>query len=45
MRGDIIEEINRKPVTSEKQVEDALGGRALLKLHRQGGTFFTVIGE
>jgi serine protease Do len=46
MRGDIVQEINRKPVTGEKQVDDALsGGRALLKLHRQGSTFYTVIGE
>jgi Do/DeqQ family serine protease len=46
MRGDIIQEIDRKPVSSEKQVEEALtSGRALLKLHRQGSTFFAVIGE
>lgn len=45
MRGDVIEEVNRKPVTSEKQVEDALAkGRALLKLQRQGNTFFTAFG-
>ena len=46
MRGDIVQEVDRKPVTGEKQVDDALsGGRALLKLHRQGSTFYTVVGE
>jgi len=46
LRGDIIVEVNRKPVTSEKQVEEALGkSGALLKLSRQGGTMFTVVGE
>lgn len=45
-RGDVIEEVNRKPVTSDKQVVEALGkGRALLKLQRQGNTFFTAVGE
>jgi serine protease Do len=44
MRGDVIEEVNKKPVTSEKQVEAAIGaGRALLKLQRQGSTFFAAI--
>ncbi|MFT3923625.1 MAG: Do family serine endopeptidase [Myxococcales bacterium] len=45
-RGDVIEEVNRKAVQSEAQVEEALSkGKALLKLHRQGGTFFAVFGE
>jgi serine protease Do len=44
-RGDVIEEINRKPVTSEKQAQDALAkGRALLKVQREGNTRFTVLG-
>jgi len=43
LRGDIIEEVNRRPVQTTKQVEDALlKGRTLLRLHRQGGTFFVV---
>lgn len=46
MRGDIIVEVNRKPASSEKQVDEALSkGKTLLKLHRQGGTMFTVVGE
>ena len=45
MRGDVIEEVNRQPAQSPKQVMDAMRkGRMLLKLHRQGGTFFTVLG-
>ncbi len=45
-RGDVIEEINKKPVTNEKQALDAMSkGGALLKLHRQGSTFYTAIGE
>jgi serine protease Do len=45
-RGDVIEEVNRKPVQNEGQVAEALAkGKALLKLHRQGGTFFSVFGE
>ncbi len=43
VRGDVIEEVNRRPVQTPKQVEDSLQkGRALLKLYRQGGTFFVV---
>jgi len=46
MRGDVIEEINKKPVLTEKQALDAMTkGGALLKLHRQGSTFYTAIGE
>jgi serine protease Do len=46
MRGDVIEEIDRKQVTSDKQVEDALSKpRALLKVRRHGNTLFTAIGE
>jgi len=46
MRGDVIEELNHRPVQTPKQVEDSLQkGRALLKLHRQGGTFFVVFGR
>jgi serine protease Do len=46
MRGDVIEEIDRKQVTTEKQIEDALAKpRALLKLRRQGSTFFTALGD
>jgi serine protease Do len=45
-RGDVIEEVNRKPVQNEGQIAEALAkGKALLKLHRQGGTFFSVFGE
>jgi Do/DeqQ family serine protease len=44
LRGDVIEEINRKPVSALRQVEEALGaGKALLKVQRQGGTFFAAI--
>jgi S1-C subfamily serine protease len=44
MRGDVIEEINKKPAQNVKQVEDALGQhRALLKVVREGRTFFYVI--
>jgi Do/DeqQ family serine protease len=46
MRGDVIEEVNRRPVSSERQLEDALESpRALLKVHRQGGTFFAALGD
>jgi serine protease Do len=45
-RGDVIEEINKKPVQSLKQVEEALGqDKTLLRLSRQGRTHFTVLGE
>jgi serine protease Do len=45
-RGDVIEEANKKPVQNAKQVEEALAqGRTLLRLSRQGGTFFTVVGD
>jgi Do/DeqQ family serine protease len=44
MRGDVIEEVNKKRVDDERQVLQALEkGSALLKLSRQGGTFFTVV--
>jgi serine protease Do len=44
MRGDVIEEANRKPVTSKQKLEEVLhGGRVLLKVHRQGGAFFAVM--
>jgi S1-C subfamily serine protease len=44
LRGDVIEEINRKPVGSLRQVEEAFGGnKSLLKVQRQGGTFFAAI--
>jgi serine protease Do len=43
-RGDVIEEVNKKPVQSVKQVEEALAQpRALLRINRQGRTFFSVI--
>jgi S1-C subfamily serine protease len=46
MRGDVIEEVNRKPISSERQLEEALSGpKALLKVHRQGGTFFAALGD
>jgi Do/DeqQ family serine protease len=46
MRGDVIEEVNRKPVSSERQLEEALSGpKALLKVHRQGDTFFAALGD
>ncbi len=45
-RGDVIEEVNRKPATSDKQVEDAIAkGHALLKLNRQGSTLFAAMGD
>ncbi len=45
-RGDVIEEVNRKPAQNEEQVAEALAkGKALLKLHRQGSSFFSVFGE
>jgi Do/DeqQ family serine protease len=44
MRGDIVEEINKKPVTSEKQALEGMSkAGTLLKLHRQGNTFYTAI--
>ena len=44
LRGDVIQEINRKPVNSLRQVEEAFGaGKALLKVQRQGGTFFAAL--
>jgi Do/DeqQ family serine protease len=44
LRGDVIEEINRKPVSSLRQVEETFGaGKSLLKVQRQGGTFFAAI--
>ena len=43
-RGDIIEEINKKPVQNMKQVEDAFAQpKALLRVVREGRTFFYVI--
>jgi serine protease Do len=46
LRGDVIEEVNRKPVSSERQLEEALSGpKALLKVQRQGGTFFAALGD
>jgi Do/DeqQ family serine protease len=46
LRGDVIEEVNRKPISSGRQLEEALGGpKALLKVHRQGGTFFAALGD
>ncbi|MDB4991284.1 MAG: degQ [Myxococcaceae bacterium] len=45
-RGDVIEEVNRKPVTNEKQVQEAmLKGRALLKVVHQGNARYVVVGE
>jgi serine protease Do len=45
-RGDVIEEVNRKTVQTPKQVEDALSqGKTLLRLSRQGRTYFSVIGD
>jgi serine protease Do len=44
MRGDVIQEANRRPVNSRQKLEEALGsGRALLKVHRHGGSFFAVL--
>ncbi|MFM2421103.1 MAG: hypothetical protein RL385_5826, partial [Pseudomonadota bacterium] len=44
LRGDVIQEANRKPVSSRQKLEEALGsGRALLKVHRHGGSFFAVL--
>ena len=46
MRGDVIEEVNRKPIGSERQLDEALNTpKALLKVHRQGGTFFAALGD
>ncbi len=45
-RGDVIEEVNRKPAKDEKAVHDAIAsGKALLKLSRGGNTMFTAISE
>ncbi len=46
-RGDIIEEVDRKPVQNTQAFEEALNGKSkpLLKLRRQGGTFFAVLGD
>ncbi len=46
-RGDVIEEVDRKPVQSTQAFEEAIAGKSkpLLKLRRQGGTFFAVLGE
>jgi serine protease Do len=44
MRGDVILEANRRPVPSKTKLDEVLhGGRVLLKVHRQGGTFFAVM--
>jgi S1-C subfamily serine protease len=48
-RGDVIEQVNRKPVNSVSEVQDALrsdnGGRpALLLVNRQGNTLFLALG-
>ena len=44
VRGDVIEEINKKQVDNPREAESALShGGALLKLQRHGGTFFAVI--
>jgi Do/DeqQ family serine protease len=43
-RGDIIEEVNRKPAQNVKQVEDALEqNKALLRVVRDGRTMFYVV--
>jgi serine protease Do len=45
-RGDVIEEVNRRPVQNERQVEEALEkGKTLLRLQRQGGTFYAAVGD
>jgi serine protease Do len=45
-RGDVIEEVNRKPATGEKQVLEAIvKGKALLKVVRHGNARFVVVGE
>ncbi|MDB4972511.1 MAG: HtrA protease/chaperone protein [Myxococcaceae bacterium] len=45
-RGDVIEEVNRKPATGEKQVLEAIAkGRALLKVVRQGNARYVVVGD
>jgi Do/DeqQ family serine protease len=44
MRGDVIEEVNKKAVGSPQKLEELLGGaKVLLKVHRQGGTFFAAL--
>jgi serine protease Do len=45
MRGDVIEEVNKKPVASAQKLEELIGAaKVLLKVHRQGGTFFAALG-
>ncbi|MET0285816.1 MAG: Do family serine endopeptidase [Polyangiales bacterium] len=45
-RGDVIEEVNRKPAKDEKVVQDAIAsGKALLKLSRGGKTSFTALSD
>jgi serine protease Do len=45
-RGDVIEEVNRKPAKDEKQVHEAIAsGKALLKLSRGGSTMFTALSD
>ena len=44
MRGDVIEQVNHKPVGSAQKLQEALRSpEALLKVHRQGGTFFAAL--
>jgi S1-C subfamily serine protease len=46
MRGDVIEEVNKKPVSSAQKLEELLSGpKVLLRVHRQGGTFFAALGS
>jgi serine protease Do len=45
-RGDVLLEVNRKPVTSVHEFEDAYGkakGNVLLLVHRRGATVFMVV--
>lgn len=44
-RGDVIEEVDRKAVQTPQQFEEAVNKstKPLLKLRRQGGTFFAVL--
>ncbi len=42
--GDLIVEVDREPVSTVQQFDDALrDGRALLRVRRQDGAFFTVL--
>ncbi len=44
--GDVLMEVNRKPVTSVSEFQDAYGkasGNVLLLLHRRGATVFVVV--